>query len=58
MKSDAGKIIVEKTGMALLPNISASKIKWLLDYDLEIKNGVMKNELIYGTIDTWLLWKL
>ena len=58
MKSDARKNIVEKAGRVLLANISASKIESLLDYDLEIKNGVMKNELIYGTIDTWLLWKL
>ena len=58
MNKKAGSIIIEKTGMALLPNVSASKINWLLDNDFLIKNGVMKNELIYGTIDTWLLWNL
>lgn len=50
-----GKNIVDRTGMVLIPNIAASKIKWLLDNNTEIRDGVEKGELIYGTIDTWLI---
>lgn len=53
-----GENIVDRTGMVLIPNISASKIKWLLDNQPEIRIGVEKGDLIYGTIDTWLIWKL
>ena len=53
-----GENIVDRTGMVLIPNIAASKIKWLLDNNTEIRDGVEKGELIYGTIDTWLIWKL
>lgn len=53
-----GEKIMDRTGMVLIPNIAASKIKWLLDNNTEIRDGVEKGELIYGTIDTWLIWKL
>lgn len=53
-----GEGIINRTGMVLIPNIAVSKIKWLLDNDVRIRDGVDKGELIYGTIDTWLIWKL
>lgn len=53
-----GEAIVERTGMVLVPNTAASKIKWLMDNNAQIREGVIKGELIYGTIDTWLVWKL
>ncbi|BES64222.1 glycerol kinase GlpK [Gottschalkiaceae bacterium SANA] len=49
--------VAERTGAPIVPNISASKIKWLLDNDEIIKVGVAEGTLLYGTIDTWLIWK-
>ena len=49
--------VAARTGAPIVPNISASKIKWLLDNDEAVKAGVAEGKLLYGTIDTWLIWK-
>lgn len=57
-KAGYEKIIKEKTGLKIDPYFSASKIKWILDH---IENGyerAEKGELLFGTIDCWLVWKL
>lgn len=46
-----------RTGAPIVPNLSSSKIKWLLDHDERIRKGVEAGRLLYGTIDTWLIWK-
>ena len=48
------EFIQKKTGLLINPYFSASKIRWILDH-VEIKD---KNNLLFGTIDTWLVWKL
>lgn len=53
-----GDGIESRTGAAIVPNASATKIKWLLDNNESIRNGVKCGKLIFGTIDTWLIWKL
>ncbi len=53
-----GDAIVKRTGMIIVPNDAATKINWILKNDLKVKAGVDKDELIFGTIDTWLVWKL
>lgn len=50
--------IVDRTGMLLIPNIAASKIRWAMEHQGQIKTGVEQGELVYGTLDTWLIWKL
>jgi len=50
--------IREKTGLLLDPYFSASKIRWILDNLPEIRRKAEKGEVICGTIDSWLLWKL
>lgn len=52
------KEVGDRTGAPLVPNIAASKIKWLLDNDDVIRKGVAEGTILYGTIDTWLIWKL
>lgn len=47
-----------KTGLLLDPYFSASKIKWLLDNVEGAKARAENGELAFGTIDTWLVWKL
>ena len=50
--------IKEKTGLLLDPYFSASKIRFLLDQDASYQQRAEQGELLFGTMDTWLLWKL
>jgi glycerol kinase len=52
------KIIFEKTGLVVDPYFSATKIKWILDNVEEAKKLQKLNNLSFGTIDSWLLYKL
>ncbi|MCM1513933.1 MAG: glycerol kinase GlpK [Anaeroplasma bactoclasticum] len=47
-----------KTGLVLNPYFSASKIKWIFDHVEGVKKRADQGELLFGTIDTYLLWKL
>ena len=57
---EAGKtqIIQEKSGLLIDPNFSASGVKWLLDNIEGAKAAADNGDLLMGTIDTWLVWKL
>ncbi len=57
-KSKKSKSIQKITGLELDPYFSATKIKWILDNVGNTKQNRKSNNLIFGTIDTWLLWKL
>jgi glycerol kinase len=50
-------IITHKTGLAIAPYFSASKMAWLLRERTE-KEGISQDSLALGTIDTWLIYKL
>lgn len=50
--------ITEKTGLIINPYFSATKIKWILDNVSEAKTLLKQNKLIFGTIDSWLIYKL
>ncbi|HRE29158.1 MAG TPA: FGGY family carbohydrate kinase, partial [Anaerolineales bacterium] len=50
--------IESRTGMVIVPDVTAAKIRWLLDNDRAIQKGVARGELLCGTIDSWLIWKL
>ncbi len=51
-------IISQKTGLLLDPYFSATKIAWILDHVDEARERAQKGELAFGTVDSWLLWKL
>lgn len=51
-------IIRDKTGLVPDAYFSGSKIKWLLDNVAGAREKAEKGELLFGTIDTWLIWKL
>lgn len=55
-----GKVdmIKEKTGLPVDPYFSGTKIRWLLDNVEGAQERADKGELLFGTIDTWLIWKL
>ncbi len=57
-KSSDHNYITSKTGLPIDPYFSATKIKWLLDNNENIKNAQIENNLFFGTIDTFLLYKL
>ncbi|MHA1778654.1 MAG: glycerol kinase GlpK [Candidatus Heimdallarchaeaceae archaeon] len=48
----------QKSGLVLDPYFSGSKIAWLLNNVPKIKDAAEKNQLLVGTIDSWLIWKL
>lgn len=48
----------KKTGLLVDPYFSGTKIKWLLDHVDGAREKAEKGDLLFGTIDTWLLWKL
>ena len=57
-KQKLEKTISDKTGLVIGPYFSATKIKWLLDNDLNVKKQAKSGKLIFGNIDTWLVWNL
>src|SRR5699024_4344510 len=52
------KLFHDKTGLVIDSYFSATKIVWLLDKVDGARERAEKGELLFGTIDTWLLWKL
>jgi glycerol kinase len=48
----------QKTGLFIDPYFSATKLKWLLDHIPETRQKAERNQLAFGTVDTWLIWKL
>jgi glycerol kinase len=48
----------EKTGLVIDPYFSGTKVKWILDHVQGARVKAEKGELLFGTIDTWLVWKL
>jgi glycerol kinase len=51
-------MITEHTGLVVDPYFSGSKVKWLLDRYPEARPRAEAGELVFGTIDTWMLYKL
>jgi len=47
-----------RTGLVLDAYFSGTKIRWILDRDAELQRRAESGELAFGTIDSWLLWKL
>ncbi|WP_065204578.1 glycerol kinase GlpK [Shewanella woodyi] len=50
--------IRDTTGLLLDPYFSGTKIKWILDNVSGVRERAERGELLFGTIDTWLVWKL
>ncbi len=46
------------TGLLIDAYFSATKVKWILDHVEGSRGRAAKGELLFGTVDTWLLWKL
>ncbi|MFP5527236.1 glycerol kinase GlpK [Peptococcus simiae] len=50
--------IAEKTGLVIDPYFSATKLAWILDEVDPDRTRAKAGDLLFGTVDTWLLWKL
>lgn len=50
--------IQNKTGLVLDAYFSGTKIQWILNQNIETRKKAEAGELLFGTIDTWLIWKL
>ncbi|GAB3731013.1 glycerol kinase GlpK [Silanimonas algicola] len=48
----------ERTGLVIDAYFSATKLQWLLDQHPGARERARRGELLFGTVDTWLLWKL
>ncbi len=48
----------DKTGLVLDPYFSGTKIRWLLDHVQGLRKKAEDGEILFGTIDCWILWKL
>lgn len=51
-------IIKDKTGLLINPYFSASKIKWIFDNVDGVHEKALSGDILFGTVDTYLLWKL
>lgn len=47
-----------KTGLVLDAYFSATKLRWLLDNAIGARERAEKGELLFGTVDSWIIWKL
>ena len=57
-QQDHASTIQQKTGLIIDAYFSATKLKWILDNVNGARDKAIKNELCFGTIDSWLLWNL
>ena len=57
-KKGLEKIICDKTGLVIDAYFSATKLRWILENVEGAKDRAQRGELLFGTIDTWLIWKL
>ena len=51
-------MIQQKTGLILDPYFSSTKVKWVLDHVPQARQRAEAGELLFGTVETWLIWKL
>lgn len=58
LKEQHGKNIQEKTGLLIDAYFSATKINWILNNVAGAKQKASEGKLAFGTIDSWLVWKL
>jgi len=59
LKSDGLEpLFREKTGLVVDPYLSGTKIRWILDREPGLQRRAEAGELEFGTIDSWLLWKM
>ena len=51
-------LVTERTGLLLDPYFSGTKLKWILDAHEGARARARRGELLFGTVDSWLIWRL
>lgn len=57
-RDGAEPLVAAKTGLRLDPYFSATKLRWILDHVPGARSRAEAGKLLFGTVDTWLLWQL
>ena len=57
-KRGVSELVAEKTGLHIDAYFSATKIKWLLDHVSGAREKAERGEILFGTVETWLIWRL
>ena len=57
-KQKKEKLVTSKTGLVVDPYFSATKIEWLLQHVKGLRQRAKTGDVVFGTIDTWLIFKL
>ena len=57
-KDGCTEMIRQKTGLVIDAYFSATKLRWILEEIPDARKMAEKGELLFGTVDTWLMWKL
>jgi glycerol kinase len=57
-KAGHADLFSRKTGLVLDAYFSGTKLRWLLDHVPAARKRAMRGELAFGTVDSWLIWKL
>jgi len=57
-KKGLAEIIQKKTGLVVDAYFSGTKIKWILDHVGGAREKAQKGEVLFGTVDSWLIWNL
>lgn len=52
------ELVRERTGLSLDPYFSATKLEWLLNHVEGLREKAERGEALFGTVDSWLIWKL
>jgi glycerol kinase len=53
-----GPLIQQRTGLVIDAYFSGSKLRWILDHVAGARARAERGELAFGTVDSWLIWKL
>lgn len=57
-KDGMSELVRKKTGLIPDAYFSGTKLKWILDHVEGARERAQNGELLFGTVDTWLIWKL
>ena len=58
IEKNMDSLIQQKTGLVIDAYFSGTKIKWILDNNNDLRELARENKLLFGTVDTWLIWNL
>lgn len=57
-KHQGAKVVKERSGLPITTYFSAVKLKWLIENVPEVSVAIKKDECLFGTIDSWIIWNL